>query len=331
MLNLKESDVLKQFQNLIPELQSWGEYVDSVLTVYLNSLGYSHERIPYMPCCRVKDEASYIEKALYRNKGYTIPLKEITDKVGTRVVLLNIDDVERVSEFIRDTNAWHLVEQAQDINYIRKHDPKEFKYQSNHFVVKPKEEQKPENIRDYLTCEIQVRTLLQHAYAETSHDTMYKKGHSGDPQMERSLAVTMAFLETADDKIKSIYDKAEEKKTQKITRLESLADMFRFFEPSFNNTYIDVGLSDSLFVLFDNDFLNKAISEIPTFIKEHEDDIKAAIGMNSRPILFSQPICLLVFYAIIKKQTCLIRNWPYSYDVLTMVLRVMGISNDVLV
>ena len=207
MNDYDEEIIRRQFQDLSPLLEDWGKTVDTVLIEYLDSLSLSIERVQKKPKHRVKNEDSYVSKVLYR-KHYSNPIKDTTDKVGTRIVLLNLDDVYTVSEFIeKECVVWECIEKSQDIEDIREHNPLEFSYQSNHFIVKPKPGKYTAEQCDLLTCEIQVRTLLQHAYAETSHDTVYKKGHNGSPIVLRSLAVTMAFLETADEKIKRKYTK----------------------------------------------------------------------------------------------------------------------------
>ncbi len=173
MNNFDEAKIRKEFQDLVPLLKEWGQFVDKVLNIFLDSLSWSIERIQKKPEYRVKNEDSYVSKVLYR-KSYKEPIKDTTDKVGTRIVLLNMDDVRIVSDFIEKQcrSFWVVENKAQDIDEIREHHPEEFGYQSNHYIVKPIPGKYPDTLCDLLTCEIQVRTLLQHAYAETSHDTV---------------------------------------------------------------------------------------------------------------------------------------------------------------
>lgn len=330
MITYSEADIEKQFSDLEPLLEEWGKCVDSILQDYLDTLGFSIERIQRKPESRVKKKDSFIQKALYRGKDYANPIKDITDKVGTRVVLLNIDDVKIISSFISQCERWIVVEQSQDIDYIREHKPEEFGYQSNHFVVKPTETQYPKEQCDLLTCEIQVRTLLQHAYAETSHDTVYKSGHAEDPQVLRGLAVTMAFLETADDKIRFIYDKAQKVITKRTSLIAMITDIFRSYEPSFRHESYDAGMTEAFLALFDDSFVEQAKNELPDFVKKHDMDIRSALSKSPVPILYQQPVVILAFFCIISRQSFIIKNWPFSYDSLKMVIGAMGLSEDVL-
>lgn len=330
MVSLNEKEIINQFQELMPLLIEWGRCVDTTLQTYLDSLGFSQERIQRKPESRVKNLNSYVQKALYRGKNYQNPIKDITDKVGTRVVLLNLDDVKTVSAFILGHGDWEVVDQSQDIDYIREHKPNEFGYQSNHFVVRPKEPKYSKDLCELLTCEIQVRTLLQHAYAEASHDTVYKSGHAEDPQVLRGLAVTMAFLETADDKIKFIYDKSKEVQTKRSSLTSKIAGIYRSIVPSYDDKAYDAGMTETFMSLFDDSFFECALSELSDFIEKREVDIKAALNSQQLPVLFQQPVSLLAFYAIVKKQSYLIENWPFTYDSLRLLLKSMGISDDVL-
>lgn len=330
MIDLDVTLLREQFHDLQTKLEEWGKTVDKILNDYVKSLGYSSERIQQMAKSRVKDEESFIQKALYRGKKYTNPIIDITDKVGTRIVLLNISDVNLISDFIKKSNEWKLVEQAQDIDYIREHDPTEFKYQSNHFVVRPIPPKYSKEDCDFLTCEIQVRTLLQHAYAETSHDTVYKKGHSDDPKVIRSLAVTMAFLETADEKIRYIYESTQKEQSAKSSLIEMMKGKYLHYVPTFNPEKYDAGITEAFLSIFPEDFFVQATDSFMNFVANNNDDIQAALDKQPLSILFQQPISLMAFYAIRKRQTCTIQNWPFTKESLKEVLLAMNISEDAL-
>lgn len=327
MNQFDERKIREEFQNLVPLLKEWGAAVDLILTGFIKSLGLSFERVQQWPKHRVKDIESYASKVLYR-KSYQNPLKDTTDKVGTRVVLLNIDDVYEISNFIEHCEEWVFVEQAQDIDYIREHNPTEFSYQSNHFIVKPKSGEHSEEQCDLLTCEIQVRTLLQHAYAETSHDTVYKKGHSDSPKVLRSLAVTMAFLETADEKIKTIYKNTKSMTTPKIDLVRLMDELYSKFVPSYSEANYDPGITEALMAIFNENHFLEMKENLNNFVEENDGDIRTALEQEKPSILFRQPVVLLAFYAIRKHPNYLIQNWPFTYDSLLQVLRAMNISDD---
>ncbi|HAX2332803.1 TPA: (p)ppGpp synthetase, partial [Escherichia coli] len=152
------------------------------------------------PSYRLKDISSLIEKAFYRSKNYQNPYKEITDKVGVRFVVLLTDDIPIIKEIIENCNLW---EYSEDRDFIKEKEEKPylFDYQSVHYVVKNLESIEIENISIPVgtPCEIQVRTLLQHAYAEVSHDSVYKCKAQPSAEIKRRMARTIALMESTDE------------------------------------------------------------------------------------------------------------------------------------
>nr|WP_249804714.1 MULTISPECIES: hypothetical protein [unclassified Bradyrhizobium] len=65
--------------------------------------------------------------------------------------------------------------------------PYEFRYQSVHYIVRSRGDQKldGQNITAGTPCEVQIRTLLQHAHSELTHDTIYKPSVKGTPAIAR--------------------------------------------------------------------------------------------------------------------------------------------------
>jgi ppGpp synthetase/RelA/SpoT-type nucleotidyltranferase len=76
-----------------------------------------------------------------------------------------------------------------------------FDYQSVHYVVRAAREMTVGQvvIPAGTPCEIQVRTLLQHAYSEVTHDTIYKSKVEASTETKRSIAKSMALIEASDD------------------------------------------------------------------------------------------------------------------------------------
>ena len=74
-----------------------------------------------------------------------------------------------------------------------------------------------------LTCEVQVRTLLQHAYSELSHSRIYKPSFDPDAKVKRVIAKSMALLETTDDFFEEVNDRMNE--IAAYTLLNQLTDL----------------------------------------------------------------------------------------------------------
>lgn len=131
-----EEKLKARLKGLCPELMKWGYIVDKKLNNFVQGRYVElKEMIQIKAECRIKDESSFIAKALYRGKNYKDPLLEITDKVGTRLVLLCSSAVDEVSHFIEQQagKEWVIKEKSQDIAKIRDKNPETFTYQSvNH-------------------------------------------------------------------------------------------------------------------------------------------------------------------------------------------------------
>lgn len=165
---------------------------------------------------RAKNVESFLKKAGKFNgdsKKYNLPLSEITDLAGVRIITYTLKDLEKVDRFI--VGNFDIVEK-RDVGEERYKEGK-FGYQSIHYLV-----QFPENRlalaenKKYsgLICEIQIRTVLQHAWAEIEHDIQYKNQSDVPRSLERKFIALAGLLEIADREFQAIQDEdARLKKT----------------------------------------------------------------------------------------------------------------------
>ena len=108
---------------------------------------------------------------------------------GLRFVVLVSADIKVVERAITTCPKWTAV-LARDYEEERRQRPYEFDYQSVHYIVRSKDELTFEGvtIAAGTPCEIQVRTILQHAYSELTHDTIYKPSVQASPDVKRSTS-----------------------------------------------------------------------------------------------------------------------------------------------
>ena len=104
------------------------------------------------------------------------------------------------NEKIEDIDIWGA-SLDKDFEEERNNNPHVFDYQSKHYVVKLKNslEYQGVSIEKGTACEIQVRTLMQHAYSELSHDVLYKPKSTISKKTTRSLTRSVALIETVDE------------------------------------------------------------------------------------------------------------------------------------
>ena len=142
---------------------------------------------------RIKNFTSYFSKYLRLLKaGQSKPL--ITDLLGIRVICPFIEDLQAAENIVN--KKFNVTERDVKGHYTFK----EFGYESIHLLVKI-----PQDIMDKHGCpgtdiaEIQIRTILQDAWAEVEHELVYKAEFSPfDEPMKRKLAAVNASLSLAD-------------------------------------------------------------------------------------------------------------------------------------
>src|ERR1019366_6806543 len=136
---------------------------------------------------------------------YQNPYEEIEDKVGLRFVVLLIEDIRTIEAAVKEAPHW-VASLARDFEREQEARPYEFDYQSLHYVVRSALPFEFEGvvIPSDIPCEVQVRTLLQHAYSELTHDTIYKPNVRATPLLKRAAAKSMALIEATSDYFSSV-------------------------------------------------------------------------------------------------------------------------------
>lgn len=323
-----EDQVRSEFLALEPELERWGEVIDKILNDYLEGAFSSIEHVQRNACHRVKNIDSYCQKVLLR-KPSANPILETKDKVGTRVVLLTSDDVEKVSNFILECDKWIIEERSRDYLDEIFNEPEVFGYQSNHFIVRPLPDYQCTVDKFFLTCEIQVRTILQHAYAEISHDTVYKKSSVDNPKAKRMLASSMALLEAVDDKFVQIYKETNSMDTFYYSMQLNLVKMYKTFVPDYNENDYNTKLAMMLLNIYTIEQQKQISENIGGFVDDDKERIGEQIHFyREKSIIFKHPIVLVALYGISELQTTTWLNWPLSYGAIEDVVSAMGYSID---
>lgn len=162
---------------------------------------------------RAKAIPSFAEKIERKRTELDDPVNELTDLCGGRVITLTQGEVRAMCDFIES----HFdIDWENSVDVTERHRPSEFGYRSLHYIVSFRPgvfptRDVPVEIPEALLpgadtgsrlpnarAEIQVRTLLEHAWAAISHDRLYKAGFAVPAVIEREFATTAALLESAD-------------------------------------------------------------------------------------------------------------------------------------
>lgn len=155
---------------------------------------------------RSKAADSVREKLL--RKKYANPSVMLTDQVGVRVIAFYPDDVDGIVSALK---AGLDVDPANSVDKRTALDTREFGYRSVHLICKPTKSQE-RRYRDLagITFEIQVRSILEHAWAEIEHRVVYKSRIRFPEAATRRFSAVAATLELMDDAFSMLRDQETE-------------------------------------------------------------------------------------------------------------------------
>jgi len=179
----------------------FGRKLQQLLDQRLAAQGITIHSITY----RVKDPATLQEKLTRPGKNYE-RLADVTDLLGLRIVTYFADDVDRVVALIDQELQ---VDEERSVDKRPLNDPDRFGYSSVHRVCRLRADQgaQPEyQPVAHLQCEIQIRSILQHAWAEIEHDLGYKAAHGIPVHLRRRFSMLAGLLELADDQFMRLRD-----------------------------------------------------------------------------------------------------------------------------
>lgn len=195
---VEREQVLTTFYN--QNVFRWDRLKDVTTARVLRSMHDAGLR-PHLVTSRVKSLRSFVDKGLKpgadREFKYADPERQITDLVGLRIVVAIAEDVPSLAQVVRA--EVHVVEEVHRGNEDEAQAPG---YQSLHLVARLRDDDPA--VTDYpalagdACIEIQIRSILQDAYASFLHDLVYKAERQAGAKTQRQLKVLAAVLDLAD-------------------------------------------------------------------------------------------------------------------------------------
>ena len=153
---------------------------------------------------RAKTPDSFKDKLRRDGKSYEDPLREMTDLCGLRIILYNLNDLDEACRIIDNE---FKVDKSKSVDKRNILAVDQFGYLSVHKIVSlsvSRSKLTEWASFKHLKAEIQVRTILQHAWASISHILQYKQESDIPYQFRRKLVRLSGLLELADDQFNSL-------------------------------------------------------------------------------------------------------------------------------
>lgn len=185
------AELKKTYQKVYPLYE---QAIEKVTTSFLQDSSFQVHSVK----SRIKDFDSFCMKI--NRKGYTNPFKDCEDIGGVRIICLFQQQIPTcVSFFKKKYSVKKIIQKEAAVD--------SFSYRSVHLIV----------VVEGVTLEVQLRTILQDAWAEMEHYVNYKK-IGVEKKVLRKINALSALFEIAEDQFESIYLSFSQIKTKPLLK-----------------------------------------------------------------------------------------------------------------
>ena len=279
------TQLLEEYKSNLPIY----EEIQKIVIDKLNEFSVDFNTLINSITSRIKAEDSLQKKLELKGNKYQTIL-DVTDIVGARIVTFYADDIDKFAA---------KIEQTFDIDFDNSIDKRklfnidQFGYMSVHYICTiPKEmyfdKDHPEI--NEIRFEIQIRSVLQHAWATIEHDTGYKSDVEIPKEYLRALNRLASLLELADESFCEIRNSLEDyrRRVRQVVSSGNFADVDLNIDTL--NMYIENGgfqvlnkriatinnmeIQDANINIFLNVFKAfrfKTLKDLDDFIKDYSD------------------------------------------------------------
>lgn len=192
-------ELIEEYKRRLGDYDAFTKCVESLLKTLLREASIR----PHSINGRVKDSKSLEAKIKRPNKSYT-SLDQITDICGIRIITFFSEEVDLAAKLVEKE---FVVDTCNSSDKRVFSDPDRFGYASLHYVISLN----PARLAlaeyrnfDGFKAELQIRTIIQHAWAEIEHDLGYKRELAIPKAVKRKFFQLAAMLEVADEGFASI-------------------------------------------------------------------------------------------------------------------------------
>jgi putative GTP pyrophosphokinase len=262
MFQHQYNDLLQWYEQNIPLYQDLTAVAEHCLEDLIKRSGIRYLTVT----SRTKSAKSLIDKV--RSKRYKNPKEENTDFAAVRVVTYIEPDVRKICDLIKSSFNVHP---DKSIDKAMTLDIDQVGYRSIHFICDLGEArlQLPENAHfKEMVFEVQVRTLLQHAWAEIHYSRGYKFSGVLPRHVNRRLYCLAGALELADMNFAALEREVDDYGVEVTKRIQD-GDFDIEINSTSVSSYLSVKLEDiksrNVQVLENNEVSKTVIDELERF------------------------------------------------------------------
>jgi putative GTP pyrophosphokinase len=182
-----------EYSRLTKPLEDFGDALVKLMEDLLDAGDIGFHRVD----CRVKSKESASRKIAAG--GGTRSLESLTDLLGIRIITYFRSEVDQVANVVERE---FVIDYKNSVDKGQVMDPDRFGYLSMHFIATLGDDRT--GLTEYqrfrgIPFEVQVRSILQHAWAEIEHDLGYKAAAAIPRNVRRRFSRLAGVLELADD------------------------------------------------------------------------------------------------------------------------------------
>jgi putative GTP pyrophosphokinase len=208
--------VLDEFEAREKTLLGFCSRTRALIEAILQDAGIKYQSVQF----RVKSANKLRQKYLDSTKNYT-RLDDITDLAGLRVITYYEEDIDRVAKVIQQEFSVDLNNSVDKRNT----DPDRFGYTALNYVCKHHEKRAGDvEYKKFagICCEIQITTILRHAWAEVEHE-WYDLKDAYPEKVKRRFYRLAALLELAESEFQDIRKQKSDYEKSVAVRVEAQA------------------------------------------------------------------------------------------------------------
>ena len=302
------TQIAKNWKHDEPILRNLGEKVVS----FLQDALYQKEMHPEVSF-RTKEIQSIIKKIKRKSQQKQYTYNDLRDKLGVRIICPFLSDLEVVDEIIKSSFIIRKVEKKREnIDFNR------LDYQSNHYDVSINSEYIDFN-NDAFVFEIQVRTLNQHAWANSAHILYYKQDIELPDEMKHRIYRLLSLYELADEEFSKVNEYLKTHKEDLVyTLLRKLeGKIYKYALTDFDRD-LSIKQMELILDFFTPEDQRKMETEIELFITENNQKIQHIFNDNRNryaDITFlTQPEIFVIFWGLSNSRFSITDNWCFDEE-----------------